>query len=64
MTAHFAHPHPEPTWDKLDDAIDRGFDPHPDDMLPPAAHLVAGEGVDVLAVFAAEVEAARERWAS
>ncbi len=44
---------------RLDDAIDRGFDPHPDDLLPPPAHLRYPAGVDVLAAFAADVEAAR-----
>lgn len=40
-------------------ALMGSFDPHPDDMLPPAQHLMPGEGVDVLAAFAAEVDAAR-----
>lgn len=62
--AYFAKPHAEHRTTKLDDALDRGYVPHPDDMLPPAQHLLPGEGVDALAVFAAEVEAARARWAA
>lgn len=49
-------------------ADERGYDGNPDDLLPPAAHLMPAPGVDVLAVFAAEVEAAREaaeaRWSA
>ena len=41
------------------DAELNGFDPHPDDLKPPAAHLLAGEGVDVLAAFDAEIKALR-----
>lgn len=44
---------------RIDDAIDRGFDPHPDDLLPPPAHLRYPAGVNVLAAFAAEVDAVR-----
>ena len=44
---------------KLDDAIDRGFDPSPDDLLPAPAHQRYPEGVDPLTAFAAEVEAVR-----
>lgn len=44
---------------RLDDAISRGFDPSPEDLLPPPAHLVFPVGVDPLTAFAAEVEAAR-----
>lgn len=38
----------------------RGYDPNPDDILPPALILMAAPGVDVLTAFAAEVAAARE----
>lgn len=48
-----------PQTSRRDRALMAGFDPHPDDMLPPAAHLMASEGVDLLAAFAAEVDAAR-----
>lgn len=44
---------------RLTRAEEAGYDPHPDDKLPPAAHLMPAPGVDVLGVFAAEVEAAR-----
>jgi hypothetical protein len=44
---------------RLDDALDRGFVPHPDDLLPPPAHLQVPPGVDILAAFAAEVDAVR-----
>ncbi len=57
--ARFANTPPEPYRSKLDDAHDRGFAPHRDDLLPIAEHLLPGDGVDALAVFAAEVEAAR-----
>lgn len=62
MTARYPS-HPDEPWSKLDDAINRGFDPGEDYDQPAPSHLRAPEGVDPLAVFAAQVEAARERWA-
>lgn len=60
MTAVFASdPGPEPHHSKLDDALDRGFDPHPDDLLPPAAHMNAPNGVNPLGWFIAETRALR-----
>ena len=44
---------------KLDQAISAGYDPHEDPNQPVPAHLRVPEGVDALAVFAAQVEAAR-----
>lgn len=49
------------TWSRRDLALAAGFDPHPDDLTLPAAHLQAGEGVDVPAAFAEEVRRIRER---
>lgn len=46
-------------YDQRDLAEMRGFDPHPDDMLPPAAHLMPAPGVDPLTAFAAQVRAVR-----
>lgn len=40
-------------------AEDAGFDPSPDDLLPPAAHLMPAPGVDPLTAFAAEVRTLR-----
>lgn len=37
----------------------RGFDPNPDDIAPPAAHLMPAPGVDVLTAFAKQVRALR-----
>lgn len=45
---------------RLTRAEEAGYDPHVDDLLPPAAHLMPAPGVDVWAVFDAEVAAARE----
>lgn len=57
-----------PEWpSKLDRAISAGYDPHPDDLLPPAAHLAEPDGewsLDPLRAFAAEVEAVRAGWES
>ena len=41
-------------------AEERIYDPSPDDLLPPAAHLMPAPGVDPLTAFAAEVRAYRE----
>jgi len=49
-------------WSRLDAAHAAGYDPHPDDLRPPALHLQSPPGIDVLAVFAAEVEAVREKY--
>lgn len=47
-------------YDQRDLGEMRGFDPHPEDMLPPAAHLLPGEGVtDLLGALDAAVKAAR-----
>lgn len=50
----------EQHYDRRDLAEMRGFDPNPDDLLPPAQHLMPAPGVDAMTAFAAEVEAARE----
>lgn len=72
LRAHTQGPHPErggglkryrsgteeyPT--RAQAAEDAGYVAHPDDNLPPAQHLLPGEGVDPLTAFAACVEAAR-----
>lgn len=57
IAATYAKPHAEHRTSKLDDALDRGFVPHPDDMLPPAQHLLPGEGVDALTGFCKGVRA-------
>lgn len=58
MTATFAHdPGQEPAWNKLDEAMRRGFDPTPDDLLPPPAHLEPPTGVNPLAWFIRETRA-------
>lgn len=49
----------EQHYSRRDLAEMRGFAPHPDDLLPPAAHLMPAPGVDVWAAFTAEVEAMR-----
>lgn len=49
----------EQHYTRRDVAEAAGFDPHPDDLLPPAAHLMAAPGVEPLSAFAACVEAAR-----
>lgn len=49
----------EPPYSKLDLAISAGFDPGEDYNQPAPAHLRPPAGVDALAVFAAQVEAAR-----
>jgi hypothetical protein len=42
-------PGPQPGQTKLDDALDRGYNPCPDDMLPPPAHLTLdGDWLDAL----------------
>lgn len=41
-------------------ADERNHDGNPDDMLPPAAHLMPAPGVDPWAAFTAEVAAARQ----
>lgn len=51
--------HAEPQMSRRDRALMSSFDPHPDDVAEPAAHLMAAPGVDVLAAFTAEVEAMR-----
>lgn len=50
---------PEPQFNKLDDAYDRGFDPHPSDALPPAAHLALAPDDPWAIALAASVEEAR-----
>lgn len=40
-------------------AEQQGYDPHPEDKLPPAAHLMPAEGVDPLTAFAAQVRQLR-----
>ncbi len=52
-------PGPEPQHYRLDDALDRGYDPHPDDLLPPAAHLALAEDDPWMVALAASVEEAR-----
>lgn len=44
---------------RRDTADTAGYDPHPDDLLPPPAHLQYPAGVDVLTAFAAEVDTVR-----
>lgn len=57
MTA--VHPSYLPRRHMREAAEDHGFNPTPDDLTPPAQHLLPGEGVDPLTAFAACVEAAR-----
>ena len=58
--ARWARPSLELHESTLDQAISAGFDPHEDPNQPVPTHLRVPEGVDALAVFAAQVEAARE----
>lgn len=51
----------EPRMSRRDLALMSTFDPREDDTAEPAAHLMPAPGVDVMGVFAAEVEAARDR---
>ena len=44
---------------RRDLAESEGYAPHPDDAMPPPAHQLYPAGVDVLAAFAAEVDAVR-----
>ena len=56
---------PEPQMSRRDLALARGYDPHPDDTLPPAAWITRDfeeSGYDdVFAWFAAGVEEARAK---
>lgn len=54
------HPGTLPRRHMREEADAAGFAPSRDDLLPLAEHLRAPEGTDCLAVFAAQVEAARE----
>jgi hypothetical protein len=48
---------------RLDDAIDRGYEPHPDDKRPPAKHLVLPDDdpwMVALAASRAEIAALRD----
>lgn len=57
--ARWARPSLELGHSRLDDAHDRGFDPTPDDNLPPAQHLQAPAGVNPLAWFIRSTRALR-----
>lgn len=49
----------EQHYDRRDLAEMRGFDPHPDDIAEPPAHLMPAPGVDPLTAFTAQVRALR-----
>lgn len=49
----------EQHYDRRDLAEMAGFDPNPDDLLPPAQHLMPAPGVDALAAFAKQVRSLR-----
>lgn len=49
----------EQHYTRRDVAEAAGFDPHPDDLLPPAAHLMAAPGVDPLTAFTKMVRSLR-----
>lgn len=54
------HPIHMPRRIRREEADAHGYSPHRDDLLPPAQHLRAPEGTDVLAAFSALVDRARE----
>lgn len=54
------HPIHMPRRIRRQEADAHGYAPHPDDLQPPAQHLRAPEGTDVLATFGALVDRARE----
>lgn len=51
------------SFSKLDDALDRGYNPDPSDLLPPPAHLALADDDDWMVALAASV-AEVARWTS